>query len=93
MEIHQKQVFGAIFEGRGALLGAILAQDDPQDRLSIDLGNHMLVQKCFKNRYKNKAIFKHPQNLVFCARRSQRLQNGIPKQTKKYVLWKRLKPE
>ena len=44
---------------RWHLLGAILAQDDPEDRAFIYFWPILGSPKCFKNRFKNEAIFRH----------------------------------
>ena len=45
---------------RWHLLGALLAQDDPEDRVCIDFWPIWGSPKYLKNRFKNQAIFRHP---------------------------------
>ena len=51
------------------LLEAILAQDDREDRFFIDFWNHFGIPKWYKNRWKNKVIFRRPKKLCFLRRK------------------------
>ena len=79
MNIYMGGCLSSHLGSRWHLLEAILAQDDREDRFFIDFWYHFGMRKSYKNRWKNEVIFRHPKNRVFCAGRSQRLQNGAPK--------------
>ena len=64
---------------RWHLLEAILAQDDREDRFFIDFWSNFGVPKSYQNRWENEWFSDTLKNRVFCAGRSQRLQNGGPK--------------
>ena len=64
---------------RWHLLEAILAQDDREDRFSLIFRSILGNQNDIKIDEKMKWFSDALKNFVFCARRSQRLQNGGPK--------------